>query len=46
MVCALQARKFLHEWHSAIGAAMLCIWWDMKGDYPLRTAWKEPDRHC
>jgi hypothetical protein len=21
----------LHEWHSALGAAMLCIWWDMEG---------------
>jgi hypothetical protein len=31
MVCALQARQFWHEWHSAAGAVMMCIWWDMEG---------------
>jgi hypothetical protein len=31
MNCALQARQFSHEWHSALGAAMLRIWWNMEG---------------
>jgi hypothetical protein len=30
MVFAFEERQFWHEWHSALGVTILCIWWDME----------------
>jgi hypothetical protein len=30
VVCVLQTKQFWYKWHSALGAAMLCIWGDME----------------
>jgi hypothetical protein len=50
MVCEIQARQFLHEWHSALGEAMLCIWWDKDGiiNYELleRNLSVTAERYC
>jgi hypothetical protein len=50
MVCVLQARQFRHQWHSALGTAMLCIWSDTKGiiHYKLleRNLTVTAERYC